>query len=130
MGQLKLLRIDAAWDNEGFLAEAEAVTEEGETVYAAVTDRSGLRTYRLLRNSAYDDAFCRVERIGITEKDVIRSFPDLPAARKEDPEVFPILGVLDNAADDCESLTEYHWQPGAEEDPYGARAIAGAEAEI
>ena len=29
-------------------------------------------------------------------------------------------------ADDCEMLTEYHWLPGEEEDPYGACTIAGA----
>ena len=69
MGRYKLLRIDAAWNNECFLAEAETAAPDGETVYAAVTDCGGVRTYRLLKNSAYDDAFCRVERIGITEKD-------------------------------------------------------------
>ncbi len=127
MGKYRLLRIDAGWDEDCFLAEAETVTESGETVYAAVTDRDGERTYRLLKNSAYDDAFCRVQRIGITEKDEIRSFPDLPAARDGDPEVFPILGVLDNVADEGKILTEYHWLPGAEEDPYGVRAITGTE---
>ena len=126
MGRYKLLRIDAAWDNECFLAEAETAAPDGEMVYAAVTDCGGVRTYRLLKNSAYDDAFCRVERTGITEKDVILSFPDLPAARDEAPDAFPVLGVLDNVADDCEDLTEYHWQPFTEEDPYGARSIAGA----
>ncbi len=127
MAKYKLLRIDAAWDNDCFLAEAETVTETGDTVYLDVTDTGGVRSYRLLRNSAYDDAFCRVERIGITEKDVITGFPDLPAARDRSPEAFPILGVLDNVADDCGSCTEFHWQPGSEEDedPYGIRGILG-----
>ena len=126
MSMFKLLRIDAAWDNDVFLAEAETVTPGGETVYMSVADDAGVRSYRLLKNSAYDDAFCRVERIGITAADVLRSFPDLPAARDQAPEAFPIFGVLDNVADDCEMLTEYHWLPGEEEDPYGACTIAGA----
>ena len=37
----KLLRIDAAWDNDRFLAEAETLTEDGETRYALVSDEGG-----------------------------------------------------------------------------------------
>ena len=107
----KLLRIDAAWDNDRFLAEAETLTGDGETIYALVTDEGGERQYRIMTESLYDAVFCRTDGIMPGPEHVKACYGSLREARDADPDWLMIFGRLDDVADEKDRLIDYRWQP-------------------
>ena len=107
----KLLRIDASWDNDRFLAEAETLTEDGETRYALVSDEGGERQYRIMKESLYDAVFCRTDGFMPGPQDVEVCYGSLREARDAGCGWLMIFGRLDDVADEKDRLLDYRWQP-------------------
>ena len=107
----KLLRIDAAWDNDRFLAEAETLTEDGETRYALVSDEGGERLYRIMTESLYDAVFCRTDGFMPGPEHVTACYGSLREAREAGTGWLMIFGRLDDVADEKDRLLDYRWQP-------------------
>ena len=108
---VKLLRIDAAWDNDRFLAEAETETEEGETRYALVTEENGAREYLVMSESEYDAVFCRTDGFRPGPEHEIARYESLSEAADAGCPWIMAFGRLDDLADVKEKILEYTWLP-------------------
>ena len=108
---IKLLRIDAAWDNDRFLAEAETETEEGETRYALVTEENGAREYLVMSESEYDAVFCRTDGFHPGPEHVLERYASLFEARDAGSPYLEALGRLDDVTDAADKILDYRWQP-------------------
>ena len=107
----EIIRIDASWDNDRFLAEAETSTADGLTRYAVVTDTDGERLYRVLSASEYDARFCRTEGFMPGPEHELVRFESLQEASKAGCPWLTAFGRLDDLADVKDKLVDYSWFP-------------------
>lgn len=127
MEDYRILRADAGWTDDTFLAEAMLESPSGGTVYAVLTDTDGHRAMRIVRESEYDNAFVKTVPEEPDKDSLLWSFSSIRGSAEVSRNAAIAFGALDDLADRKELVLEYHWLPGEEEDPFGFGRAAGAE---
>ena len=107
----ELIRIDASWDNDRFLAEAETRMPDGASRYAVLTDLDGKRLYRVMTESEYDAVFCRTDGFRPGPEHEIARYESLKGAADAGCPWIMAFGRLDDLADVKEKILEYTWLP-------------------
>jgi len=107
----ELIRIDASWDNDRFLAEAETRMPDEMSRYAVLTDLDGKRLYRVMTESEYDAVFCRTDGFRPGPEHEIARYESLKGAADAGCPWIMAFGRLDDLADVKEKILEYTWLP-------------------
>ncbi len=129
MEKYRILRADAGWLDDTFLAEAMLETPSGGICYAVLTDTDGRRAYRIVRESEYDNAFVKTVPEEPGKDSLLWSFSSIRESAEVSRDAAVVFGALDDLTDRKELVLEYHWLPGEEEDPFGFGRAAGVQPE-